>query len=74
MNHFDPLPGGREAQLKYHSGDFEIVQRGDFVRCAVTEKPILLDELRYWDFELQEAYVNAEAMLQRHQEVRGQKK
>jgi hypothetical protein len=74
MNHFDPLPGGREAKLKFYSGDYDFIQRGDFVRCAVTKAPILIEELRYWDFEKQEAYATAQAMLQRHQNTHGDAK
>jgi hypothetical protein len=36
------------------------------VRCAVTGLPIPLEELKYWSVDLQEAYVNPEAVLQRH--------
>jgi hypothetical protein len=36
------------------------------VRCAVTGVPIPLEELKYWSVDLQEPYVNPEAVLQRH--------
>jgi hypothetical protein len=32
----------------------------------VTGLPIPLEELKYWSVDLQEAYVNPEAVLQRH--------
>jgi len=59
-----PMPG--EAEVKYLDGDFRVVRPGAFVRCAVTGLPIPLEELRYWSFELQEAYVSPETVLQRH--------
>ena len=58
-----------EAKLKYASGEYQIIAPGDFVRCAVTGVPIPLDDLRYWNFELQEAYANAATALQRHREA-----
>jgi len=42
-----------------------VLKPGAFVRCAVTGKPIPLDELRYWSVDLQEAYSSPEAVLQR---------
>lgn len=59
-----------EATLKYLSGEFQVVTPGDFVRCAVTGESIPLDELRYWNADLQEAYVSAEVSLRRHLETR----
>ncbi len=67
-----PLPvSGREAVLRYGTPDFDIVQTGDHVRCAVSGKPIPLDRLTYWSFELQEAYANAELMTARWVETHG---
>jgi hypothetical protein len=39
---------GGEAKVKYLDGDFEVMMPGAFVRCAVTDKEIALDDLRYW--------------------------
>ena len=58
------MPG--EAEVKYLDGDFRVVRPGAFVRCAVTGVPIPLEELKYWSVDLQEPYVNPEAVLQRH--------
>ena len=52
---------GRTAKLHYMAGTFRVLSSGDHVICAVTGKPIPLDELRYWSIERQEAYVSAEA-------------
>src|SRR5262245_47718290 len=59
-----PMPG--EAEVKYLDGDFRVVRPGAFVRCAVSNVPIPLEELKYWSVELQEAYATPEAVLQRH--------
>ena len=67
LNRFDrsSSPAG-EAQLKYLDGDFRVVRPGAFVRCAVTGLPIPLEELKYWSVDLQEPYINPEAVLDRH--------
>ena len=72
MNRFETsFSAGREAKLRYLDADFQVVQTGEFVRCAVTEQPIKLNELRYWSVERQEAYASAEAGMQRLLEVSG---
>ena len=44
------------AKIKYLPNKFEIIKEGDHVICAVSGKKISLDELTYWNVELQEAY------------------
>ena len=44
------------AKLKYLSNNFEIIENGDHVVCAVSEKLISLENLNYWNVELQEPY------------------
>ncbi len=69
-----PSPMTGEAEVKYLDGDFRVVRPGAFVRCAVTGLPIPLEELKYWSVDLQEAYVNPEAVLQRHVPTSGQER
>lgn len=72
MNRFERLFGLKgEARVKFLDGEFQVISPGDFVACAVTGEPIALPDLRYWSVELQEAYVTAEASLQRYREMRG---
>lgn len=71
MNRFERFPEtGGEAQVRYLDGEFRILRPGAFVRCAVTGETILLDELRYWSVDLQEAYASPEAVLARVLEQR----
>ena len=44
------------AKLKYLPNNFEIIENGDHVICAVSGKIINLESLNYWNVELQEAY------------------
>ena len=47
---------GNKAKLKFNSSNYEIVESGDYVVCAVSGKNISLNQLTYWNVELQEAY------------------
>ena len=44
------------AQLRYGPNTFEVLENGDHVICAISKKIIKLEELNYWNVELQEAY------------------
>ena len=44
------------AKLKYLPNNFEILEKGDHVICALSGKKIYLDQLVYWNVELQEPY------------------
>ena len=44
------------AKLKYLPNNFEIIENGDYVICAVSGKSISLESLNYWNVELQEPY------------------
>lgn len=65
LNKFGPSGNG-EAQVQYLDGDFRVMSPGTWVRCAVTDVRIPLDELKYWSVDLQEAYAIPTAVLQRH--------
>ena len=54
------------ATIKYLPNNFEIIEDGDHVICAVSGKKIYLDKLTYWNVELQEAYFShIEATMKR---------
>ena len=44
------------AKLKYLPNNFQIIENGDYVECAVSGKKIYLENLTYWNVELQEPY------------------
>ena len=44
------------AKIKYLPNNFQIIQPGDYVECAVSGKKIPIKDLLYWNVELQEAY------------------
>ena len=44
------------AKLRYLPNNFEIIEPGDFVLCAISNKKIPIEKLTYWNVEDQEAY------------------
>ena len=54
------------AKIKYLPNNFEVIQDGDHVICAISEKKIPLEDLTYWNVEKQEAYFSyVEANMKR---------
>ncbi len=49
-------PASEQATLHYGDGEFAVLKPGRFVRCAVSERAIPLEVLRYWSPTRQEAY------------------
>ena len=45
-----------KAKLKFKANSFDVLEPGDHVICAVSNKKIPLNNLNYWNIELQEAY------------------
>ena len=58
-----------KAKLKFHPNNFEIIEEGDYVVCAVSGKNIPLSQLTYWNVELQEAYYSSKEAQQRYEEL-----
>ena len=46
----------KKAKLIFKHNYFEIIEDGDHVLCAISGKKIPLQNLSYWDIDLQEAY------------------
>ena len=44
------------AKIKYLPNNFKIIEPGDHVICAVSGKSINIENLNYWNVDLQEAY------------------
>ena len=60
---------GNKAKLKFNANNFEVVENGDYVVCAVSGKHISLSQLTYWNVELQEAYFSPKEVQQRYEEL-----
>ena len=46
----------KKAKLIFKHNYFEIIEDGDYVLCAISGKEIKLQNLNYWNVDLQEAY------------------
>ena len=44
------------AKIKYLPNNYEIIEDGDHVICAISGKEIKLEDLNYWNVDLQEPY------------------
>ena len=54
------------AKLKFLPNNFEIIENGDHVICAISKKKIPLENLNYWNVEKQEPYYSyVEAAIER---------
>jgi len=54
------------AKIKYLPNNFQIIEEGDYVICAISGKTINLKELNYWNVDLQEPYYSyKEAAIKR---------
>ena len=54
------------AKLKYLANNFEIIEDGDHVVCAISQKKIPLENLNYWNVKEQEPYFSyIEASIKR---------
>ncbi len=61
---------GIKAKLKYLANTFEIIEKGDYVECAISKKKIPLENLNYWNVQLQEAYFSPLEAKQRFEKLK----
>ena len=59
-----------KAKLKYLANTFEVLEKGDYVECAVSKKKILLENLNYWNVELQESYFSPLEVKQKFEKLK----
>ena len=60
------------AKIKYLPNNFEVIADGNHVICAVSGKVISLNELNYWNVELQEPYYSyKEAFIKKEKLIKG---
>ena len=63
----------KKAVLKYKPNSFDILEDGDHVICAVSKKQIPLENLNYWNVDLQEAYSSPVEATIKFEEIRRKK-
>jgi len=57
------------AKIKYLPNNFQIIEAGDYVVCAVSGKQINIENLNYWSVELQEAYFSYKEAFQKREKI-----
>jgi len=57
------------AKIKYLPNNFKIIEPGDHVICAVSGKPISLENLNYWNVDLQEPYFSYKEAFQKKESL-----
>ena len=57
------------AKLKYLPNNFEVIEAGDHVICAVSGKVIKLENLTYWNVDLQEAYYSYKEAFEKKEQL-----
>ena len=62
-----------KAKLKFKANSFDVLEPGDHVICAVSNKKIPLNNLNYWNIELQEAYYSPEEAKIRFDQIKKSK-
>ena len=53
------------SKIKYLPNNFEIIEPGDYVICAISNKKIPLENLTYWSVDNQEAIFLAESSIKK---------
>jgi len=56
----------KKAKLNFKHNYFEIIEEGDYVLCAISGKKIPLQNLNYWNVDLQEAYFSPKEVHERY--------
>ena len=57
------------AKLKYLPNNFQIIEPGEYVVCAVSGKEISLEKLSYWNVELQEPYYSYREAFEKREKI-----
>ena len=60
----------KKAKLIFKHNYFEVVEEGDHVLCAITGKEIKLQNLSYWNVDLQEAYYSPVEVKERYKTLK----
>lgn len=71
MNVYDKTLGADAdlAMVRYGDGELTVMRPGRYVICAVSGRKIPIDDLRYWNPVLQEAYAGPAEALARWKQL-----
>ena len=57
------------AKIKYLPNNFQIIESGDYVICAISGKEINLNDLNYWNVDLQEPYFSYKEAFKKKEQL-----
>ena len=57
------------AKIKYLPNNFQVIEPGDYDICAVSGKSISLENLNYWNVDLQEQYYSYVEASKKKEEI-----
>ena len=60
----------KKAKLIFKHNSFEIDEEGDYVLCAISGKKIMLQNLNYWNVDLQEAYFSPLEVNEKYKKIK----
>ena len=59
----------KKAKLIFKHNSFDVIEEGDYVLCAISGKKIMLENLNYWNVDLQEPYYSYIEASQKKEEL-----
>ena len=60
----------KKAKLLFKDNYFDIIEDGDYFLCALSLKEIFLNDLNYWNVDLQEAYFSPKEVNEKFKSLR----
>ena len=60
----------KKAKIKYLPNNFQIIEDGEYVECAVSGKKIIIENLNYWSVEAQEPYFSYKEAFKKREELK----
>ena len=60
----------KKAKIKYLPNNFQIIEDGEYVECAVSGKKINIENLNYWNVEPQEPYFSYKEAFKKREELK----
>ena len=57
------------AEIILEHGQFKFKKLGDYVECSGTNNKIPIEDLKYWNVDLQEVYASPAIAMQRYKEL-----
>ena len=57
------------AEIVLEHGQFKFAKLGDYVECSISNQKIPIEELKYWNVDLQEVYASPGIAMKRYKEL-----